>query len=535
MLLDDRKSQATAWRALLAVALIWALELFVFQALSFHFDYPVPLAKRIGAQLVRLLLDCTFSIGLVLLLPRALTLGAFLLFIVSSQGLSYYRTVFGRVLSWRTLSLQFSEGFASLHFEWSYLDWWLLTALLVGSLLKWRLLRRAGAAAVSRRRRRLALGAAALLAYALLLAVAMWRIDRPEKLRTFASADRFGMTYGFLPLWACELHYLDDEHLWREAVAQRELATDRLSAIEAPVALTGDVVLIQVESLDWRVLHHRVGERLVMPFLNRLCGQAMCFKIAAIHENGSGDTDFVMLNAVPPSPTVITYKIKDYPYRETLPQMAARAGYHTVALHGNSGHFFERRRTFARMGFTRLLFLEEMRDALGLPTSLWGIRDDALLQLSLKVLREKEPEERQLHYLITLTSHQPFIFLEPELELFLPQRRDVQSRYFNSMNYVDRQLEAYMNALPEKTLVVIFGDHRAMVEYASEVDDGGGRREYVPLLIHRVGERLAERQASPALPAAQSGELDLIDAAKYVQGWFSKQGGEAMSDGRGEP
>jgi phosphoglycerol transferase MdoB-like AlkP superfamily enzyme len=534
MPLTCRKSQTSSWRTLLTVALIWALEIFVFQALSFHFDYPVPLAKRIGAHVVRLLLDGLFSLGLVLLLPRVLTLGAFLIFIVGSQGLSYYQAVFGRVLSWQTLSLQFAEGLASLRFEWSYLDWRLLAALLAGLLLKGWLLRRAGAATVSWRWR-LTLGVVSLLAYALLLAVAMWRIDRPEKLRTFASADRFGMTYGFLPLWACERFYLDEAQLVREAVAQRELATSRLSAIEAPQALTGDVVLIQVESLDWRILHHRVEGRSVMPFLTRLCDQAMCFKIAAIHENGSGDTDFVMLNAVPPSPTVITYKIRDYPYGETLPQKAARAGYRTVALHGNSGQFFERRRTFTRMGFTCALFLEEIRDELGLPTSLWGIRDDALLQLSQKLLLEKEPEERQLHYLITLTSHQPFNFLEPEMALFLPQRRDVQSRYFNSMHFVDRELEAYINALPENTLVVIFGDHRAMVEYASEVDVGGGRREYVPLLIHRVGVRLAERQASRALPLAQSGELDLIDAATYVHGWFSKNGGEGMSGGRSDP
>ena len=157
------------------------------------------------------------------------------------------------------------------------------------------------------------------------------------------------------------------------------------------------------------------------------------------------------------------------------------------------------------------------------------------MQLSLKNLLHKKPEERQLHYLITLTSHQPFIFLEPELELFLPQRKDVQSRYFNSMHFLDRELEAYINALPANTVVVIFGDHRAMVEYASEVDDGDGRREYVPLLIHCVGERLADRQASRTLPVAQSGELDLIDAAKYVHWWFSRDGDGNNSVGRGEP
>ncbi len=521
MRLTNKGPGGAGWRALLAVALIWALELFVFQALSFHFDYPVPLAKRVGAQAVRLLLDVSFSLGIVLLLPRALALAAFLLFIVSSQGLSYYQAVFGRVLSWQTLAGQFAEGREALRFEWSYLNWWLLLALLLGLLLKWRLLRRV--APVTPPRRRLALGVAALLVYASLLALAMWRIDRPEKLRSFVSADRFGMTYGFLPLWVCELRYLDEEHLVREAVARRALATDRLSAIEEPLALTGDVVLIQVESLDWRVLHHRVDGRLVMPFLNRLGGEAMLFKITAVHENGSGDADFVMLNAVPPSPTVITYKLEGYPYQATLPQLAARAGYTSVALHGNSGHFFERRRTFGRMGFDRTLFLEEMRDEMGIPTSLWGIRDDRVLSISQALLREGKANARHLHYIITLTSHQPFIYLEPEQQSFLPGRNDIQSRYFNGMNFVDRQLENFIGSLSAGTLAAIFGDHRAMLEYASQPEKEAESAEFVPLLIHRVGERLADKQASRNRPVALSGELGLIDAAGYVHGWFGEK------------
>ncbi|MDD5705478.1 MAG: LTA synthase family protein [Kiritimatiellae bacterium] len=562
---------------LLTVALIWALELFAFQALSFHFDYPVPLVKRVGAQVVRLLLDLTFSLGFVLLLPRILTLFGFLLFIVCSQGLSYYQEVFGRVLSWKTLTGQFAEGLEVLRFDGSCLNWWLLLAMLAVLLLKWRLLKLADVSKPVKRasssagtkttallnflrhnrrfpaarahkppntepqnvevktackglntvaadapayRRRLALGAASLLLYALLLTVAMLRIDRPDKLRTFVSADRFGMTYGFLPLWACEFRYLDEEHLVREAVARRSQATDRLSAIEQPITLTGDVILIQVESLDWRALHQRVDGRLVMPFLNRLSEEAMLFRITPVHENGSGDTDFVMLNAVPPSPTVMTYKFNAYPYRETLPQLATRAGYIPVALHGNSGVFFERKRNFDRMGFKRTFFLEEMRAEAGMQAGRWGIRDDQVFSLSGQLLERRTSGERQLHYIITLTSHQPFIYLEPEQCLFRPQRDDIQSRYFNSVNFVDRQLEAYIGGLRQDTLVVIFGDHRALVEYPSEVEADGERAEFVPLLIHRMGERLAGQQRSRDQPISLSGELTLLDAAAYIHGWF---------------
>lgn len=515
-----------ALRLLLAAALVWALEIFVFQALSFRFDYPVPLVKRVGAQTVRLLLDVCLAIGLVFLLPRAALPPLFLLFIVFAQGAGYYRAMFGRVLTWRTLQGQFAEGLEAVRLEWSYVNWTLLALLAGAFFLKLRLLGRARSPGGGpRRRERLAIGGLALLGYGLLLGVAMRKIDRPEKLRSFASADRLGMTYGYLPLWVCEACCLDADHLLREAVAQRALATDRLSALEMPLAPAGDVVLIQVESLDWRVLNHRAEGRLVMPFLNRLAEEAMLFKITAVYRNGSGDADFVMLNAVPPSPAVMTYKLRQYPYHQSLPRLAARAGYRSVALHGNSGRFFERREAFRRMGFDRLLFLEELREEMNAPVSLWGVRDDVVLSLSRRLLDEKPPSERHLHYIITLTSHQPFIYLEPEEHLFLPGRRDIRSRYFNSMNFVDRQLAAYSEGLAAGTLLIIFGDHRAMVEYEADAGTGAMRPpQHVPLLIHCQGDRLAGRQRSRGSPAALSGELTMLDAASYIRRMFLQEG-----------
>ncbi|MBM4165170.1 MAG: LTA synthase family protein [Lentisphaerae bacterium] len=516
-----RPAQSRALALLLAVAVIWALELFAFQALSFHFDYPVPLAKRVGAQTVRLLLDLLFSLGLVFLLPRVWTILACIGFILFAQGANYYQSVFGRVLSWNTLQGQFSEGLEVMQFNWGYANGFLLLALVLALLAKvWLLLRVTPPADL--RTCRLSVGLAALAGYGLLLGVAMMKIDRPDKLRTFVSNERFGMTYGFLPLWASEFVYRDMTHLLDEAVAQRALATDRLSAIESPVALTGDVVVLQVESLDWRILNHHVDGRAVTPFLNRLAEDAMLFRIAPFHRNGSGDADFVMLNAVPPSPTLMTYIIEKYPYQNTLPQVAARAGYASVALHGNSGRFFERKRTFMRMGFTRTLFLEEMRDDLGAPVSLWGIRDDTVLEISRAMIAATPRAGRQLHYLITLTSHQPFIYLEPEHQTFIAGKGDFRSRFFNNMHFVDRQIETYIGGLPAGTLVVVFGDHRAMVEYDLEAGVRADPAERVPLFIHRVGDRLASQQKSRGQPVALSGELTQVDAASYIQKLFSQ-------------
>jgi phosphoglycerol transferase MdoB-like AlkP superfamily enzyme len=506
---------------LLTVVLVWTLELFGVQALSFFFDYPVPFSKQVGAQAIRFLLDAMFCLGWVFLLPRGFTVAGCIVFMLFAQVAGYYEAVFGRALTLTTIQAQWVEGIAGARFDWAYVNAPLLLAMLAALVFKIWLLSRVQRS-VCRREALRWTWAAAWAGYFLLATLAMGWIDPPRKLRTFVTGDRLGMTYGFLLLWAGEAVYLNQDQLLQEAVAQRAHVTDRLSAVEPPLVLAEDIVLIQVESLDWRVLNHHVRGTPVTPFLNRLTEEAMLYKITAFHTNGSGDADFVMLNAVPPSPTVMTYTLARYSYSDTLPQVAERVGYTTAAFHGNSGHFFSRARSFERMGFNDLWFLEEMRDSRGLPVSLWGIRDDEVFAFSQTLLQMPSPARGRLHYIITLTSHQPFIYLEPAERTFLPGADGMLDRYFDSMNFVDRCLAAYIGGLARGTLVVIFGDHRAMVDYNSSAAGCDDRAEHVPLFIHHVGERLAARQASRTLPITYSGELTLLDAASYIHRFFKE-------------
>ncbi len=98
-------------------------------------------------------------------------------------------------------------------------------------------------------------------------------------------------------------------------------------------------------------------------------------------------------------------------------------------------------------------------------------------------------------------------------------------RYFDSMNFVDRQLSAYVDNLATGTVVIIFGDHRAMVDYGS-AEGAGDRADHVPLIIHRVGERLAARQTSRNLTCTYSGELTILDAASYIHRLFKNDDGQ---------
>ena len=79
-----------------------------------------------------------------------------------------------------------------------------------------------------------------------------------------------------------------------------------------------------------------------------------------MHDNGSADADFVALNGVPPSVDVLNYNIPNYPYENTLPQFLARHGFATIGLHGNTGNFYRRRDAWERIGFSRIIFQEEL-------------------------------------------------------------------------------------------------------------------------------------------------------------------------------
>jgi len=505
------------WKRLGLVAVLWAVQLFVFQHLTFAFDYPAPVHKQVLAGCIRLMLDLLFCVGLVFLLPRVLVAVVLCLFVLFVQSAGYYFEVFGRAMTWTTLRAQSSEGLEGAGFDWSYINWPVLvgTLVLLGVEL-WVLYR--GRVRLGRRGARVTVGAVALVGYVATVCGIHAAVDPMSKLRTFASANRMGMTYGYLPTWVGEWWYLDMETLTAEAVAQREFRTDRLSAVEAPLALTGDVVILQLESWDWRIHGHRVDGREVTPYLNALAEDAMLFKVTAFHDNGSGDCDFSMLTATPPSPTVMTYTLLDYPYEDTLPEFAGEAGYQSTIFHGNSGRFFSRRHAYAQMPFDRVVFLEELLDEWGASEGLWGVPDDRVFDLSVELLEEASTP--QLHYIITLTTHQPFIYLEPGEATFLPGGEGLAERYFNNMSYLDREVERYIGRLPEGTLVVLIGDHRAAVDYAASPPEPTDRPEHVPLLIHRVGERLASRQQSRGGGIDRSGELTAVDVGAYVRSWF---------------
>lgn len=148
----------------------------------------------------------------------------------------------------------------------------------------------------------------------------------PSRIRTRFTSPDLMVTHGYLAAWFAELAYLNDDAVLRRALARREEVTDRLTPLEADLHLPDRVVVVPVETLDFAVLDHEVGGQPVTPFLSRRRHRSMFYRIKSPRQVGSCDADFAMLNGVKPSRDMVTYKIDDYPYDDTLPHLLQAAG-----------------------------------------------------------------------------------------------------------------------------------------------------------------------------------------------------------------
>lgn len=507
--LDDVRKAIAELRArplLLAAALLWALEIFWVQERTLRAGYSSEFGalRLLAERCVRLGFDLSFALGLLSLLPRAAIALPLLAWQVLAALLLGYHGYFDRALSWQTIAAQAREGLAVAGMGTGLLGGPLVAALCLAFVAKLALALRARRGGPPPWR----LGLVGLLGWAG-MAGALNLVYPLQKLQVYSSIERTGVAYGYFWTWLGEAIYLDGHLLERAIEAARTRTSDRLR--DEPLPPVADrIVFVQVESLDDALLgHEEKGER-VLPFLTALRDRSAYYRVRPIHDNGSADADFSMLTGLAPSPDVITYRLLHYPYGDTLPKILGRAGYHTEAIHGLYGHFFGRQPVFeGPMGFDSVLFEKELEEEHGARPGRWGIEDAALFDVAASRLLGRKGKVFQ--FLITLTSHGPFDYLEPEDEELFPRATSLRQRYLNSMRYVDRALEAFHARLPEGTLLVIYGDHESGT-LPPRTDDGGRRWEIVPFLVHHKGSRL--RAADPEL--AESGTLEQLDLVTYL-------------------
>ncbi len=236
-----------------------------------------------------------------------------------------------------------------------------------------------------------------------------------------------------------------------------------------------DLLVIQAESLDWAVLGHRVDGRGVAPFLDRLATEAVTLKLDPNHtaQSGSSGADFQVLTGRHPHPYFPSYKLRSLDMSMALPAMLARHGVKSLAFHGNAASMWARGQAFERMGFDA--FYDE--SAYPHADSRWGVNDRIFFDGTKRLIEVDEPG-RSFYFLVTLSTHYPFDYVEHDGFAGSSRAR----RYFNAIHFLDRALERFLGNLKGDYLVLLYGDHGASISTA-DYRSSDGEREPVPAFV----------------------------------------------------
>jgi len=242
--------------------------------------------------------------------------------------------------------------------------------------------------------------------------------------------------------------------------------------------LPSQVIMIQAESLDYAALDLRVNGLEVIPFLNGLARQSLLLRAFAPHKVGSCNSDYEILNSRIAEQNVLYYSyIKEYP--DSVIRPLAEKGYRPAVFHGLGGGLFNLREAYEAQAFEEFHFKEDLLEE-GYqpgPYIMEHILDEDLFRSAAGHLSDEVPKAQ---FIITMTSHVPFIPARPEFKSV----GGSFARYVSSLNYLDRTLAEFYQKLPEGTLVVIWGDHGSDVDYPRGFVPGD---RHVPFLVHVKG------------------------------------------------
>ena len=256
-----------------------------------------------------------------------------------------------------------------------------------------------------------------------------------------------------------------------------------------PVPVPGEkVILIQVESLDFATLDMQVNGHTVLPFLNHLARESVLLKAFAPHKVGSSNSDYEILNGRIADQNVIYYSyIKEYP--DSIIRRLADKGYKPAMFHGLNGNLFNLREAYVAQGFDQLVFKEELL-AEGYGPSRYimdHVLDEDVFASAAKHLEQAQFQDRQAQFIVTMSSHVPFIDPYPIFKSVGGRF----ARYVSSLRYMDRCLAAYYARLPEGAVVILWGDHGSDVAYPRGFPDNA---RHVPFMVHVKGSTAWKEQ-----------------------------------------
>lgn len=233
------------------------------------------------------------------------------------------------------------------------------------------------------------------------------------------------------------------------------------------------VALIQVESLDWNLLHRKVGGELVMPFLHSLLPNSIVLPLDGTKKLASANSDFEIFNGQEAIDSVVHYEfLTNYP--RSIFQCLRKEGRRTIAFHGLPADYMNLEAAYKLMGIDEFRALESIKADGVIPLPVWWagvIRDEDLLAYAAESL----PSGPFVQFIITMNMHLPeHIGLLSEHILF----HSPDASFLTTVRTTDDALRHYVEELPEGTLLILWGDHRS---YGRSTGD-------IPFIVYTKGQ-----------------------------------------------
>jgi len=288
-----------------------------------------------------------------------------------------------------------------------------------------------------------------------------------------------------------------------------------------------NIIVIQMEAMqNFLVGFHYAGQE-ITPNLNNIVRSHSIYFDNYYQQVGCGNTadaEFITnlsLHAIGDEVAYEKYGDVDF---DALPYLLKQKGYYTVAFHGNVGWFWNREKVYSHIGFDDFFSLEdfEQDEVFGM-----GLSDRSLFKQSVAILSKlKQPF---FAFLVTLSSHTPFIIPEELQKLSLPEelQNTMVGNYLQAEHYADAALGYFIELLKEyglyeNSLIVIYGDHAGLYPYNREVKEIMTQvlgKEYtykeafnIPLVFHFPGSDIQLK------PHVVGGQIDFLPTIMNIVG-----------------
>ncbi|MGJ8455647.1 LTA synthase family protein [Pseudothermotoga sp. U03pept] len=250
------------------------------------------------------------------------------------------------------------------------------------------------------------------------------------------------------------------------------------------IASKKNVIVIQLESFQNFLIGMTYNGQEITPNLNSLLRRDSIYFSNYYQQTGAGNTadaEFVSLVSLHVPGEEVAYEKYDTIELYALPKILKDHGFHTIAMHGNTGWFWNRSKIYPNIGFEEFVSLEKFKQDLVFGM---GLSDLSFFEQAAEIL--KGYQEPFFSFLVTISSHTPFT-LPQQLKSFevLPEHENtIVGNYLQAIHYADYALGRFIeklkeNGLYDRSIIALYGDHAGLYPFNRDV------KEIMPQLLKK--------------------------------------------------